>query len=108
MTTHARSRCALAGGGLLLLFGMVVVMLAGCDGQNKPPPATNSDAVGYAIDTPCKSGEDPTEVVPLNQQYTADQWQSLSHKQKATLISSQGLKHQTYGQDLKGQTKGCR
>ena len=56
---------------------------------------------------PCVVGTRPAAPLPLNKQYTPEQWKALDPKQKAAIVSAHALALKTYGENVNGATAGC-
>ena len=63
--------------------------------------------VKVPVAQPCVVGARPVAPVPLNQQYSADQWKALDPKQKAAIVSRHALELKAYGENVNGATSGC-
>lgn len=63
--------------------------------------------VKVPVAQPCVVGTRPAAPVPLNKQYTADQWKALDPKQKAAIVGKHALELKTYGENVNGATAGC-
>lgn len=49
----------------------------------------------------------PEAVTPVNQTLTAEQWESLSHKQRAEIMAAQALARLNYSDALAAATSAC-
>lgn len=63
--------------------------------------------VKVPVSVPCVLGERPTEVVPLKEQLTREEWDAMSTDQREKLLLANGLVRKTYGNKLYVATAGC-
>lgn len=85
---------------------LLALLVAGC----ATPQVIYRDRpveVKVPVAQPCVVGVRPTAPLPLNKQYTADQWKALDPKQKAAIVSRHALELKTYGENVNGATAGC-
>lgn len=88
------------------LSPLLMLLVAGC----ATPQVIYRDRpveVKTPVVQPCVVGTRPTAPLPLNKQYTADQWKGLDPKQKAAIVSQHALELKTYGENINGATVGC-
>jgi hypothetical protein len=85
-----------------LLILIAPIALAACGHDSAPPPET----IGHLVATPCAKPR-PEPVQPLSEQFSKEEWLAFSPKQKSALVAAQGLKRQTYGDELDVATKAC-
>lgn len=53
------------------------------------------------------ASEKPEAVTPINQTLTTEQWDSLSHKQRAEIMAAQALARLNYSDALTAATSAC-
>lgn len=85
---------------------LLTLLVAGC----ATPQVVYRDRpveVKVPVAQPCVAGVRPTAPLPLNKQYTADQWKALDPKQKAAIVSAHALALKKYGEDINGATVAC-
>lgn len=91
---------------------MLALTLSGC--ATVPPAVVYRDRpveVQVPVAQPCivvPAGVTLTSPLPLNKQYTEQQWKALDPKQKAAILASHALELRTYGENIRGATAGCR
>ncbi len=89
------------------LIFLTLLLAAGC---TTPGDIVYKDKIvenKVAVAQPCVVGVRPTPPISLKEQYTLPQWRALSIKQRAALVSIQGLNYKKYGEDLNGSTISC-
>lgn len=82
------------------------LLLAGC----ATPQVVYRDRpveVKVPVAQPCVAGARPTAPVPLNKQYSVEQWKALDPKQKAAIVSAHALALKKYGEDVNAATIAC-
>ena len=62
--------------------------------------------VSKPVTVPCVSGKRPDAVPSLKQQHP--DWYSYTPKQKTEYAAAQGLRHQSYGQEVNAATGACQ
>lgn len=67
----------------------------------------NPVTVKTPVAQPCVVGVRPVAPLPLNKQYSAEQWKALDTKQKAAIVSRHALDLKTYGENVNGATVSC-
>jgi hypothetical protein len=85
----------------------LALVLAGCAGKQVPVVKDVLHEVKVPVAAPCVNGPRPARVVPLREQFTADQWRALQVQQKTALVALQGLGLLKYGEDLGAAAAGC-
>lgn len=63
--------------------------------------------VNVPVVVPCKVAEDPPTVRSLKEEFSAEQWASLTPQQKAALVARQGLRHQNDGMLVRANSAAC-
>ncbi len=63
--------------------------------------------VKVPVSVPCVNGERPTEVVPIKEQYTREEWDAMTTDQREKLLVANGLVRKSYGDKLYVATAGC-
>lgn len=86
---------------------VVVLALSGCATAPQVIYRDKPVEVKTPVVQPCVVGMRPSAPIPLNEQYTADQWKALDIKQQAAIVSQHALELKTYGESLNGATAGC-
>lgn len=89
-----------------LIISAALVALSGC----ATPQVVYRDRpveVKVPVAQPCVVGVRPAAPVPLNKQYSADQWKALDPKQKAAIVSRHALELKAYGENINGATASC-
>ena len=64
------------------------------------------ETVSVPVIQKCAS-ERPPEVVPIDSRYSAEQWELLSHKQRAEIVAAQALARMNYADALGAATSAC-
>jgi len=82
--------------------------LSGCATTPQIIYRDRSVEVKVPVVQPWVVGVRPPVPLPLNKQYTADQWKALDPKQKAAIVSAHALALKTYGENVNGATAGCQ
>lgn len=88
-----------------LLPALALFALAAC----QTPGAVVRDRiveVKVPVPQPC-AGQRPAAIIPLNQQFPAEQWASFDVKQRAALVGRQALERLDYGEQLNAATASC-
>jgi len=86
---------------------LLMLLVAGCATTPQVVYRDRPVEVKTPVVQPCVVGTRPTAPLPLNKQYTADQWRALDPKQKAAIVSQHALELKTYGENVNGATAGC-
>ena len=86
-----------------------IVVLAAClVGCSNPTVVKDRvQTVKVPVSTPCVLGQRPPEIIPLQDQYTRDQWNALTTDQREKLIVAQGLRRKAYSDELNVATSAC-
>jgi hypothetical protein len=79
--------------------------LAGC--STRPVYVDRVVEVKVPVHSPCM-GTRPTDVTPLREQYSREEWDSLSTDQRANLIAAQALGRKLFGEQLADAAIGCQ
>lgn len=86
---------------------ILAAALSSCaDGKARPVESPGTVSVPVAVG--CVSGERPSAVTPLQTEFSPGEWAKLTVKQKAALVSAQGLRHQSRAEALEAATGACR
>lgn len=64
--------------------------------------------VKVPVAQPCVVGTRPNAPLPLNKQYSAEQWKALDVKQKAAIVAHHAFEIKSYGENINGATAGCQ
>ncbi|MBA3831674.1 MAG: hypothetical protein H0X34_07235 [Chthoniobacterales bacterium] len=86
---------------------LLMLLVAGCATTPQVIYRNRPVEVKVPVAQPCVAGVRPTAPLPLNKQYTADQWKGLDTKQKAAIVSRHALDLKTYGENVNGATAAC-
>ena len=81
------------------------LLLAGCATQ---PTVVKErvETVSVPVIQKCAS-ERPPQVLPIDSRYSAEQWEVLSHKQRAEIVAAQGLARMNHADALTAATSAC-
>jgi len=92
-------------GAIGLVIAAFVVLLSACA---KPDTVVRDrfTPVSVPVIQPCAS-EKPKPVVPLNERFTSEEWQSLSPKQHMDYIAIAALQRLNHGDELAAATSAC-
>lgn len=85
---------------------LLALLVAGC----ATPQVIYRDRpveVKVPVAQPCVAGVRPTAPLPLNKQYSADQWKALDAKQKSDIVGAHALALKKYGEDVNAATIAC-
>lgn len=86
---------------------LTALLVSGCATTPQVVYRDRPVEVKVPVAQPCVVGARPAAPLPLNKQYTADQWKALDPKQKAAIVSAHALALKTYGENVNGATAGC-
>lgn len=86
---------------------LAALALAGCATAPQIVYRDRPVTVEVPVAQPCVAGVRPVAPLPLNKQYTADQWKALDPKQKAAIVAKHALDLRTYGENINGATANC-
>lgn len=87
----------------VVLLLAAAALIAGCA---KPIREDRPATVLVPVTAPCADPR-PAHVISLRDRIPRDQWQAKSPKQKAAEVGAQGLRRQTYGEQLEAATAAC-
>lgn len=87
---------------------LIALLSASCAGTPRIVYRDRPVEVKVPVAQPCVAGIRPAEPKPLNQQYTAQQWQAFDARQKAAIVSRYALELKTYSENLNGATIACQ
>ena len=83
----------------------LVLLLAGCS-SNPTVVKERVETVSVPVIQKCAS-EKPPQVAPIDSRYSVEQWEALSHKQRAEIVAAQALARMNHADALAAATSAC-
>jgi hypothetical protein len=87
-----------------------IMALSGCAARTIPPAVIQERIVEVSVPVTvsCLSGDRPTAVKALKEQYGLIAWSDMTIRQKSALVVAKGLERQSFGERATAATAGCR